>query len=182
MSDDQEQAVDSGHWPARPRERFDLCWMITRHLPEVMAIERASFDWPWTLEELERCLRQRNVIGVVALDAGGEVVGYCLYEMHHAHFHVFNIATRPASRRLGVGRALIDRLRAKIANGNRKRIMVEVREGNLPAQQFFRAMGFRATSVLRDFYEDSDEDAYLFSLSRPLEVGSRGLFDVRPAV
>jgi ribosomal-protein-alanine N-acetyltransferase len=36
-----------------------------------------------------------------------------------------------------------------------------VRETNLPAQLFFRAAGFRAVTVLRDFYRDSDEDAYL---------------------
>ena len=39
--------------------------------------------------------------------------------------------------------------------------MLEVRETNLPAQLFFRQLGFRAVSVLRDFYEDTTEDAYL---------------------
>jgi ribosomal-protein-alanine N-acetyltransferase len=36
-----------------------------------------------------------------------------------------------------------------------------VRETNLSAQLFFRSLGFRAVSVLRDFYEDTTEDAYL---------------------
>jgi ribosomal-protein-alanine N-acetyltransferase len=39
--------------------------------------------------------------------------------------------------------------------------VLEVRETNLPAQLFFRSLGFRATSVLKDFYRDSTEDAYL---------------------
>jgi len=39
--------------------------------------------------------------------------------------------------------------------------MLEIRETNLSAQLFFRALGFRAVSVLRDFYEDTPEDAYL---------------------
>ena len=39
--------------------------------------------------------------------------------------------------------------------------MLEVRETNLDAQLFFKQIGFRAVSVLRDFYDDSDEDAYL---------------------
>ena len=39
--------------------------------------------------------------------------------------------------------------------------MLEVRETNLDAQLFFRAQGFRAVNVLRDFYEDTTEDAYL---------------------
>jgi ribosomal-protein-alanine N-acetyltransferase len=36
-----------------------------------------------------------------------------------------------------------------------------VRETNLPAQLFFKAAGFRAVTVLRAYYEDSPEDAYL---------------------
>jgi ribosomal-protein-alanine N-acetyltransferase len=39
--------------------------------------------------------------------------------------------------------------------------MLEIRETNLPAQLFFRDIGFRAISLLRDFYEDTTEDAYL---------------------
>jgi len=39
--------------------------------------------------------------------------------------------------------------------------MLEVRETNLDAQLFFRRMGFRAVSVLRDFYDDTVEDAYV---------------------
>jgi ribosomal-protein-alanine N-acetyltransferase len=39
--------------------------------------------------------------------------------------------------------------------------MLEVRETNLPAQLFFRGMGFKAISLLKDFYEDTTEDAYL---------------------
>jgi ribosomal-protein-alanine N-acetyltransferase len=38
--------------------------------------------------------------------------------------------------------------------------MLEVRETNLPAQVFFRSNGFRAISVMRNFYDDTPEDAY----------------------
>ncbi|MEM9368527.1 MAG: ribosomal-protein-alanine N-acetyltransferase RimI, partial [Planctomycetota bacterium] len=40
-------------------------------------------------------------------------------------------------------------------------IMLEVRETNLEAQLFFKQLGFKAISVLRDFYDDAAEDAYL---------------------
>ena len=39
--------------------------------------------------------------------------------------------------------------------------MLEVRETNLDAQLFFKGLDFRAISVLRDFYDDTVEDAYL---------------------
>jgi [ribosomal protein S18]-alanine N-acetyltransferase len=53
------------------------------------------------------------------------------------------------------------KLFAKLSVERRDRILLEVRERNLPAQVFFRSLGYRAISVLKDFYEDSTEDAYL---------------------
>jgi len=56
---------------------------------------------------------------------------------------------------------MMDKLIGKLTPERRSRIVLEVRETNLPAQLFFRSLGFRAISVLKDFYQDTTEDAYL---------------------
>jgi ribosomal-protein-alanine N-acetyltransferase len=56
---------------------------------------------------------------------------------------------------------MASKLVAKLSSQRRARITLEVRETNLAAQLFFKQSGFRATNVLRAFYEDSPEDAYL---------------------
>jgi ribosomal-protein-alanine N-acetyltransferase len=56
---------------------------------------------------------------------------------------------------------MLTKLVGKLSNQRRTRIMLEVRETNLSAQVFFRHNGFRAISVLREFYEDTPEDAYI---------------------
>jgi ribosomal-protein-alanine N-acetyltransferase len=56
---------------------------------------------------------------------------------------------------------MVKKLISKLSHDRRSRIQLEIRETNLPAQLFFRTLGFRATSVLRQFYEDTPEDAYL---------------------
>ncbi len=43
----------------------------------------------------------------------------------------------------------------------RTKITLAVRETNLPAQLFFKMLDFRAIKVLRTYYEDSGEDAFL---------------------
>lgn len=60
-----------------------------------------------------------------------------------------------------VGTAMADKLIKKLSLQNRTRITLEVRETNLPGQLFWRAKGFRAVSVLRDYYEETPEDAYI---------------------
>ena len=65
----------------------------------------------------------------------------------------------------------VTKLIGKLSPQCRNRILLEVRETNLDAQLFFRDTGFRAISVLRDFYEDTTEDAYLMQYRyRPLPV------------
>jgi ribosomal-protein-alanine N-acetyltransferase len=144
----------------QPPLRVHIRWMIRRDMPEVLQIERESFEFPWFEEEFIRCLRQRNCIGMVAEHAE-RVVGFMIYELHKTRLHILNFAVAGDVRRRGVGRQMIEKLISKLSSQRRTRITLEVRETNLAAQVFFRAHGFRATSVLHDFYDDSPEDAYL---------------------
>jgi ribosomal-protein-alanine N-acetyltransferase len=84
-----------------------------------------------------------------------------IYELHKNRIHVLNFAVHPDFSRRAVGRQMMDKLIGKLSSQRRNRIMLEVRETNLSAQLFFRSMGFRAISVLRDYYDDAIEDAYL---------------------
>jgi [ribosomal protein S18]-alanine N-acetyltransferase len=135
-------------------------WMIRRDMPEVLAIENLSFEFPWSEEDFIRCLRQRNCIGMVS-EHEERVVGFMIYELHRNRLHVLNFAVHPDVRRRHVGTRMVDKLIGKLSPQRRDRIMLEVRETNLYAQLFFRDLGFRAISVLRDFYDDTVEDAYL---------------------
>ena len=136
--------------------------MIRRDLPEVLEIECQSFEFPWPEEDFIRCLRQRNVIGQVA-EYDDQVVGFMLYELHKTRFYIMNFAVHPGWRRRKVGLQMASKLINKLSQQRRSRVTLEVRETNLSAQLFWQAQGFRAVNVLRDFYEDTPEDAYYMS-------------------
>jgi ribosomal-protein-alanine N-acetyltransferase len=140
--------------------RVHIRWMIRRDMPEVLQTEQQSFEYAWTEEDFLRCLRQRNCIGMVA-ELGEKVVGFMIYELHKNKLHILNFAVHPGWRRTGVGAQMVAKLISKLSSHRRTRITLEVRETNLTAQLFFRNMEFRAVRVLRAFYEDSGEDAFL---------------------
>ncbi len=135
-------------------------WMIRRDMAEVLEIEQNSFEFPWSEEDFIRCLRQRNCIGMVA-EYDERVVGFMIYELHKNQLHVLNFAVRPDARRRGVGVQMVNKLVGKLSQQRRNRIVLEIRETNLAAQLFFRNLDFRAVSVLRDYYDDTVEDAYV---------------------
>lgn len=135
-------------------------WLIRRDMPEVLEIERESFEFDWSEEDFLCCLRQRYCIGMVA-ELHDEICGFMVYEMHKATLRILNFAVAQRYRRQGVGTAMTNRLIDKLSQQRRKEIVLEVREGNLPAQLFFAHQGFRGIQVLRNHYSDTPEDAYV---------------------
>jgi ribosomal-protein-alanine N-acetyltransferase len=148
--------------------------MIRRDMREVLDIEREAFEFPWSDEDFARCLRLRNCIGMVA-ESGDSVVAFMIYELHRSRLHVLNFAVARSHRRLGVGTRMMEKLIGKLTPERRSRIVLEVRETNLPAQLFFRSLGFRAISVLKDFYQDTTEDAYLMHFVAPAATGVQAI-------
>ena len=156
--------------PPRPRRiqkpalKVQIRWLIRRDMPEVLDIERQAFESAWTEEDFLCCLRQRNCIGMVA-EYNHRIVGFMIYELHKAKLHVLNFAVDPEFFGHAIGTQLVEKLVDKLSQQRRQEIVLEVREGNLAAQLFFKKMGFRAVLVLRSHYDDTDEDAYVMRFS-----------------
>ncbi|MFK7819565.1 MAG: ribosomal protein S18-alanine N-acetyltransferase [Planctomycetaceae bacterium] len=139
--------------------RVQIRWLIRRDMPEVLEIERESFEFAWTEEEFLCCLRQRNCIGMVA-ELDHQIVGFMIYELHKSRLRILNFAVAPSGRRMQIGSQMVGRLIDKLSQQRRKEIILEVRETNVAAQLFFKKRGFMALQVLRNHYEDTAEDAY----------------------
>lgn len=134
-------------------------WLIRRDMDEVMAIEKQSFDHPWTEEEFMCCLRERNTIGAVIED-NTQIIGYMIYELHKGKLRLLNLAVKPIERRCGYGRQMIQRLIDKLEQQRRNTIETELGDRNLNGQLFLQSCGFKAVRVIRDAW--NGDDAYLF--------------------
>ena len=135
-------------------------WLIRCDMVDVLRIESASFDNPWIEDDFLNVMRQRNCNGMVA-ELAGRVVGFMIYELHKGNLEILDFAVDPRYRRQGVGRKMVDRLKAKLSQQGRTELRLLVRERNLVAQLFFRSQEFLAVDVLSNEYDDTDEDAYV---------------------
>ena len=139
----------------------NIRWMLRRDMLVVEEIEQRCFPNPWNEHDFLRALRQRNIIGLVA-ETNDSIVGFEIYEFHKHHIRILNLAVHPEFSRCGHGRALVNKLKSKIYPSRPMKLTTEIRESNLSAHMFFKAMGFQAVTVLHDSYDDIDEDSYLF--------------------
>ncbi|MBQ9371734.1 MAG: GNAT family N-acetyltransferase [Thermoguttaceae bacterium] len=124
----------------------------------MLAIERESFEFPWSREEFEFCLHS-NRCDAIVVERDGAILGYVAYELRRDSIRLLSCAIAEPERRRGLGSALVERLISRLG-GRRSEIACLVRERNLPAQLFLRRLGFRSHWVARRFYTSAPEDAY----------------------
>ena len=158
---DPEAIVDR---PKRDPLPVHIRWMVRSDMPEVLAIESDLFEFAWNEEAFVKILRQRNAIGMVC-DYDEQIVAYMIYELHKTRFDVRNFGVRRDMQGRTIGRQMADKLKSKLSQERRRKISLEVRETNLDALLFFRSLGFRAVSILRDFYDNCAEDAILMEFA-----------------
>lgn len=144
--------------------------MIRQDMYRVLEIEKQCFgSGAWNQDEFIRHLRIRNTIGMVA-ELDDHILGYMVYALHKATLELLNLGVDPKYQRSGVGSALMEKLKRKIHAGSRSKLVAMVSEHNLAGQLFFRSQGLRCTGIEKNFFDDTDLDAYRMELDRSAAI------------
>ncbi len=130
-------------------------------LPAVLAIERRSFQTPWSLAMFVLELSKPTGI-CLAIANEREIAGYLVCARHADVWHLMNVAVEPDRRRQGIATALIGRLFEDA--GPDSRFTLEVRTSNRGAIAMYERFGFRAAGHRRRYYHDNGEDALIMWL------------------
>jgi [ribosomal protein S18]-alanine N-acetyltransferase len=137
--------------------------MTTADIESVIAIERASFQFPWStrffLDELQvDCARS------ILAEVEGRIVGYVLFWFLVEEVDIHNIAVHPDFRRQGIGRLLLEEVVAAARRQERLRVTLDVRFSNASAQNLYRSFGFVTRGLRKGYYSDNGEDALVMAL------------------
>ena len=125
---------------ARPVVAIGPC--AGRHLPAVMRIEHGAHPRPWTIGIFNSELAQGDARYYAVLRADGKIAGYGGLMFVADEAHVTNIAIAPSLRRQGLGSRLLAHLAREGSRRHCVAMTLEVRMGNLAAQQMYRNFGF----------------------------------------
>jgi ribosomal-protein-alanine N-acetyltransferase len=149
----------SAHAAPAPALSVHIVPMRRRHLRSVLRIEAETHPRPWSLSLFmsEMALRSSRAYYVARVD--GFVVGYAGLMMSADEGHITTIAVDPNWHRRKIGtRLLLVAAREAIRRGATA-LTLEVRMSNKPAQELYRAFGFRPAGVRRNYYAETNEDA-----------------------
>jgi len=126
---------------------------------EVVAIERASYQFPWSEGIFRDCLRVGYVCRVVTL--ARQVMAYGVMSFGAGEAHILNLCVSEAYRCRGVGRRLLGSLIERAAAAGMADAFLEVRPSNTAAIRLYLALGFEQVGMRRGYYQASNgrEDA-----------------------
>ncbi|MDP2915541.1 MAG: ribosomal protein S18-alanine N-acetyltransferase [Candidatus Aminicenantes bacterium] len=141
--------------------------MTTGDLPEVMAIEQASFPNPWSEVTFRGEIQNDGIsFPLVAVErAEKRVVGYIIYWKIQDEIQINNIAVHPDFRGLGVGKAMMRNILDAVRAQGAIFATLEVRISNKPARVLYEKLGFEIIGLRKDYYAHPAEDALVLGLN-----------------
>jgi [ribosomal protein S18]-alanine N-acetyltransferase len=137
--------------------------MTEARLDEVVAIERRAYNHPWTRGNFSDSLQSGYQAQLLV--AGHVILGYFVAMQGVDEVHLLNITVDPPYQGNGWGRVMLDALALWARARNAQWLWLEVRRGNLRAQQVYLRYGFRRVGERRNYYpaEQGREDAIVMS-------------------
>jgi len=129
----------------------------------VHEIERLSFSTPWPAYAFEQELRGNRLARYVVARAGERVVGFAGVWLMVDEAHITTFGVHPEWRRQGIGRQLLLNLMDLGATLRARRMTLEVRVSNEPAQGLYRSFGFEIVGRRPRYYTDDGEDALVMT-------------------
>lgn len=144
------------------KQQISVDLMKKDDLPEILAIERASFPTPWTegmfLDELRTTHAQCLVIKF-EIEGKTSIAAYIIFWFVVDEVHLHNLAVSNEFRGQGLAYNMMNLMKDIAAQLGINRQTLEVRESNHEAINLYRKCGFVVKGRRPLYYTDTHEDA-----------------------
>jgi ribosomal-protein-alanine N-acetyltransferase len=167
-----------------------LRYMNSADVKRVVAIDRLSFDLPWSEESYTYEVHESTHTYMVVLEhedtaasppwwrrllglnghAARQVAGYGGLWKIQDEAHISTIATHPTCRGRGWGEILLASMVRRAIMLRAGYVILEVRVTNTVALNLYRKYGFETRRIIEKYYRNNNEDAYEMELLLTADV------------
>lgn len=100
---------------------------------------------------------------LLVADTGSRIAGYIVtMDIDEFTGKIIAFAVKKEFRRMGIGKMLLSEAIKRLEGRGKRKIILEVRVSNIPAQKLYKKFGFEIVDVIHGYYSDG-EDAYLMA-------------------
>src|SRR5580658_11355307 len=134
-------------------------------VPDVVAIERASYQFPWSEGIFRDCLRVGYTCRVAT--SANRLIGYGVMSVGAGEAHILNLCIDEGFRCQGIGKRMLEYLLDKGAAAGMSEAFLEVRPSNTAAIRLYLSLGFDQVGMRKGYYQavGGREDAAVLKLA-----------------
>lgn len=133
--------------------------MLVTDIDAVIKVEKASFTTPWPKDVFFQEITYNEYAHYFVVELDKEVIGYAGLWLVIDDTQITNIAIIPNYRGYKFGEKLFQYAFQYAVQMGTKRLSLEVRASNIPAQRMYRKFGLVPGGIRKKYYEDNQEDA-----------------------
>ena len=133
-------------------------------LPQVQAIDEISFSSPWPKNAYRYELLDNPNGHCWVAEVDDKIVGLIVCWLILDEMHIATLAVHPDKRGQGISKNLIQTSMLSLIPKGAVSATLEVRAGNLIAQNLYRYFGFKEAGLRARYYQDSHEDALIMTV------------------
>ncbi|MEA1922916.1 MAG: ribosomal protein S18-alanine N-acetyltransferase [Pseudomonadota bacterium] len=141
---------------------FIFTYATLEDLPELLAIERTSFEHPWSKESLAGELSDPLSSIIIAKSSSNpDICGYSCYKIIPPEAELLRVAVSPEGRRQGTAKALLNEMFSLLRLRQVVTVYLEVSETNRAAIALYKKSGFLVTGSRPGYYDHGTTAALL---------------------
>ncbi len=138
--------------------------MTLDDVPVVIELDKLSFSLPWPERSFRYELTDNPASRGWVAESDGRVVAMLVAWLLVDEAHIATISTHPDFRRQGIAKKLLAYALQHMKSEGAVTSFLEVRAGNLAAQEMYGKFGYKVSGRRKRYYKDNDEDAVLMTL------------------
>jgi len=125
--------------------------MRASDVSEVVALERAAYQFPWSEGIFRDCLRVGYVCRVMTVNR--QVMAYAVMSFGAGEAHILNLCVAEPYRCRGAGGRLLHSLLERATAAGMAEAFLEVRPSNTIAIRLYLSLGFEQVGTRRGYYQ-----------------------------
>lgn len=142
-------------------------------IPAILGLEKQADTAAHWSDEIYRSLFSAGSISRIVLVAehNGSTSAFIVARTVGGEWDIENLVVDTHLRRQGIASALIHDLIHRARTGDAQRILLEVRQSNASARDFYANAGFVERGRRRSYYHEPEEDAIFYGLELSSTTG-----------
>ncbi len=148
--------------PAPPMT-YSIRPLTLDHLSQVLKLNLRCFrnGDNYTKYTFDYLLNEPQTLSYQMVTPGGEIVGFAFVMVkERGAAHITTIGVAPEHRRRGIADRLLAHLEKALVQRDVGTVMLEVRVGNVSAQELYKRSGYTIVQRINKYYSDG-EDSFL---------------------